>query len=406
MENSGHIILFGTGHLAFQVARRLRDRNLPFVHIGSEDFKANDRLLHKSAIEQSRERLQKAHASTARAIYVLDDEDRYNIQFALVSMSLTSTTPILVSLLNAEIAAQLRASRPEIIVRNPAVAATKIFVDSLHAPVTRRIRHQPAPEVRPPSRWLLELRGHPWLYGSAIAFLILLGIGTVVLHFTEHLSWVDAFYFAGTMMTTTGFGDISLRNSLSMVKVFGVGLMVSSVVLASLTFSFVADRLFKRRTEISLGRRKHHLRGHVIVCGLGRVGYQVVSELLRRNEEVLVIEKDPDDRFLQIVRAQGAKTSVGDASISSVLANCGLDTACGLFSLINDDLKNLEIGLAARALRPDLRLILRVFDREIAEQVRDALDIHFALSSSAIAADEFVELLGIDAPEGSAVNNR
>jgi Trk K+ transport system NAD-binding subunit len=114
---------------------------------------------------------------------------------------------------------------------------------------------------------------------------------------------------------------------------------------------------------------------------------------LKRGEEVLVIERDPDNRFLESIRSQGAKIFVGDASLGTVLGDAGVYKACGLFSMINDDLKNLEIGLNARSLRPDLRLILRFFDKEIAEQLRDRLDIHFAMSTSAIAADEFAALL-------------
>jgi Trk K+ transport system NAD-binding subunit len=122
------------------------------------------------------------------------------------------------------------------------------------------------------------------------------------------------------------------------------------------------------------------------------MGYEVVQELVSRKENVLVIEKDPENRFLELVRSQGVKTFVGDASVAKVLRDAGAQNACGLFSLINDDLKNLEIGLNARALRPNLRLILRVFDKEIAEQLRIAFDIHFAMSTSAIAAEEFASL--------------
>ncbi len=100
-----------------------------------------------------------------------------------------------------------------------------------------------------------------------------------------------------------------------------------------------------------------------------------------------------DHRFLDQARALGVRTFVGDASLPRVLLDAGVRRACGLFSLIDDDLKNLEIGLNARSLRRDLRLILRIFDPEIATQMRTRLDIHFAFSTSAIAADEFVALL-------------
>src|SRR5579872_5431828 len=393
MENSGHIILFGSGRLAFQVGRRLRDRKIPVTHIGSEHFNVAGKSLEESIVEYFRGTLRKANLDAARAVYVLDEEDRYNIQFALIVASLNETVPVLAALFNAELAGHLQSVRPEVVVRNPALAASSALVDCLRAPVTRKIRHRPIPPEAAARSWWSEVHGNSWLYTLASIFLGLLISGTVLFHFTEKLRWIDALYFTVTVMTTTGFGDISLRDSSIAAKLFGIGLMLSAVILASLLFSFIADRLFKKRSEVALGRKRYRLKDHVIVCGLGRTGYQVVKELLRRKEKVLVIEKDPDSRFLEIVRGLGAKVFVGDASIPRVLTDAGVRQACALFSLINDDLHNLEIGLNARALRPDLRLILRIFDREIADLLRDMLDIHFAMSTSAIAADEFVTLL-------------
>jgi len=83
---------------------------------------------------------------------------------------------------------------------------------------------------------------------------------------------------------------------------------------------------------------------------------------------------------------------VGDATLIKNLRDAGVEKATGLIAAIDDDLKSLEIGLSARSLRSDLRLILRIFDKEIAEEICDHLDIHFALSSSAIAAQHFVEM--------------
>ena len=246
MDRFSHVILFGSGRLAFQVGRRLRDRNIPLTHIGSEGFKTAGLTLHKSVTEHFREAFQEARVDAARAVYILDDEDRHNIQIALIVMSLSETIPIVVSLFNAEIAAQFQTSRPGVTVRNPALAAARVFTDALRAPLSRKVRHRPAASPPAVNRLLHEVREHRWLYGLACAFFLLLGTGTTVFHFSEGLSWVDAFYFAGTIMTTTGFGDISLRTSVAHIKVFGVGLMVSAVILASLTFSFMADRLFKR----------------------------------------------------------------------------------------------------------------------------------------------------------------
>lgn len=40
-----------------------------------------------------------------------------------------------------------------------------------------------------------------------IAFLTLMG-GSVFYHFTEHLNWVDSFYFSTVTLATVGYGDI------------------------------------------------------------------------------------------------------------------------------------------------------------------------------------------------------
>ncbi len=392
MEDPNHVILFGSGHLVFQVGRRLRDKSVSVVHVDSEHFQAAGKQLRQSMIEHFRAVLEKAGIDRARAVYVLDEEDRYNIQFALIVISINDSVPVIVSLFNAELAAHLQTSRQKIEVRNPAQVATAVFVEALRTPVTRKLRHH-APEQPLFRQKLSEIRRNPWLYAIALIFLVLLGSGSILFHFTEKLSWIDSIYFTVTVMTTTGFGDINLQHSSDAVKVFGIVLMLSAVVLASLMFSFIADRLFQKRSEMALGRKRYALNGHVIVCGLGKSGYQVARELLKRGEQVLVIERDPDNRFLESIRSKGAKTFVGDASLGTVLGDAGVYKACGLYSMINDDLKNLEIGLNARSLRPDLRLILRFFDKEIAEHLRDRLDIHFAMSTSAIAAEEFAALL-------------
>ena len=401
MDPSEPIVLFGSGHLAFQIGRMLRAQGQTVVAVAGTCFREEHASVDgESVLEYCRRTLAESGIDHARAVYVVDREDRFNIQFTLIVLALNETVPVYVALFHEDLAGQLQASRPGLIVRNPALISAGLLADALRAPVTRRPRPTRAATARRDDS-MAEVRRHPWLYALVLVFAGLIAVGTVVFHETHfpdikpdgHLSWLDSFYFTVTVMTTTGFGDISLLNSAPATKLFGAGLMLSAVILASLTFSFIADRLFKKRAEIALGRRRYKLHGHAILCGLGRVGYQVMRELLQRGETVLVIESNPDDRFLELARSLGARTFVGDASLPKVLLDAGVHRACGLLSLIDDDLKNLEIGLNARAQCPDLRVVLRVFDSEIADQMRDRLDIHFALSTSAIAAREFVALL-------------
>lgn len=171
MENSQHVILFGSGHLALQVGRRLRNKSISVTRIGSEHSPVSGKSLHESPAEHFREALREAGIDTACAVYVLDDEDRYNIQFALLVISLRESVPVVVALFNEELARYLEASHPAVVVRSPARAATAIFVDALYAPLEGRVRYslsQPELDARGA---LSELRQHPWLYGLGARFL-------------------------------------------------------------------------------------------------------------------------------------------------------------------------------------------------------------------------------------------
>ena len=55
----------------------------------------------------------------------------------------------------------------------------------------------------------------------------------------------------------------------------------------------------------------------------------------------------------------------------------------------NDDLGNLEIALDARRIKPGIRVILRMFDQNMADKIRDGFNIHIAMSQSATSAPRF-----------------
>jgi Trk K+ transport system NAD-binding subunit len=55
----------------------------------------------------------------------------------------------------------------------------------------------------------------------------------------------------------------------------------------------------------------------------------------------------------------------------------------------DNDLANLEAAIRCRELNPDVRLVLRVFDAELAKRMKTALGIDEAYSTSALAAPIF-----------------
>jgi hypothetical protein len=211
-------------------------------------------------------------------------------------------------------------------------------------------------------------------------------LATIYFHFAESLSWVDAAYFVVTLMATVGFGDISLKGSSTLSKVVGMLLMVASVTNTAVIFALVTDSLLRRRLALSFGSRRVRASDHVIVVGVGSVGLKVVEELLKRGERVVVIDAQAGGRYLPAIRAKRVPTLIGDAKFERTLRDAGLPRARALISVTNDDLANLEIGLNARLLAPTVRLVLRIYDQQLAQSLSERLDIHFAFSMSSVAA--------------------
>ena len=391
-----HIICVGSGHLASQVARQLREKNYEVRQVTSEADAPGDGYSGRSALERLAGVFRDAGIGSTGAVFLLHDDDRRNIELALAAISLNRHVPIFMALFNEALASHLQASHPNLHVHSPARIASPKFVECIRSSRYWKPSYSPPPPERMSRRNAAERRSLFQVYGLIAGFCALLLAGSIFFHQAQRLSWLDALYSITRVVATDDFGETGMRTPSTATKLFGIFVMFAAVALVAITIALIADRLVKRNAEIALGRKRYRLRGHVIVCGLGRVGVQIVDELLRAGETVLVIEEKADNRFLATVRAHGARVLVGDASLTNNLSDACVASALALISVINDDLKNLEIGMNARSLRPDLRLILRIFDKGIAEEMRERLDIHFALSTSVIAAERLVEILEQD----------
>ena len=105
-------------------------------------------------------------------------------------------------------------------------------------------------------------------------------------------------------MATVGFGNISLVESTILSKIIGIILMVASVTTTAVVFALIMDSLVSKRLALSFGRRRVKHSDHVIVVGVGSVGYKVVEELIRRGESVVVIEQQVEGRHMPSIYAK------------------------------------------------------------------------------------------------------
>ena len=273
----------------------------------------------------------------------------------------------------------------------PAELAADAFVEAALA--------APSAAAPPPGDRRMQVPRRPIRTEFFAVPLLLVGIyaaAVVVFRTTLDLSWIDAIYFTTTVVTTVGFGDITLIEAPAWVKLFGVGLMFAGVLLIAVTASLLsvfvvtgtADRL---RNEF----RARRLRNHVVVCGLGSVGIAVARDLYDRGSRVVVIDPKADDELHRETNPR-CPVIVGDATRPVILHRAGIERARALIACTSNDALNLEIGLTAQSVAESsrngnpLRLVLRCFDADLARRIHAVSGNYTLLSEANIAADVFV----------------
>jgi len=128
---------------------------------------------------------------------------------------------------------------------------------------------------------------------------------------------------------------------------------------------------------------------HVIVCGLGKLGYRVTLQLLEFGQSVVAVEREADKDFIALARERDVPVIIGDARQREVLRKAGVERASAVVCSTQDELANLDIALDARELHPDIKVVLRMFDETLASKVEKGFGIHTAFSMSALSAPAF-----------------
>src|SRR6202011_2002582 len=161
------------------------------------------------------------------------------------------------------------------------------------------------------------------------AFAFVVGVGvlsTLVFSVFTRLSPLDALYFTVTTISTVGYGDLSPKNAGAGagVELYTISLMIISALILVVFYALFTDVIVGARLARTLGTYPCPKRDHVVVCGLGSIGYRVVTELVRLRVPCVVIERDEDNRFVQATRHLKVPVIIGDATRHGVLEHVHL----------------------------------------------------------------------------------
>jgi Trk K+ transport system NAD-binding subunit len=238
---------------------------------------------------------------------------------------------------------------------------------------------------------------NPMLFPSLAFALLLVTVSTVVVRFSyqnPRMSWLDALYFTSETITTVGYGEFPFGQQGDWLRLFAVALMFSGVTVTALLVAFLADLLLSHRFLQTAGlRRARHLRDHVVVVGLGSVGIRVVSDLTAAGYDVLVIERDENNRFLSTVAELDVPVIFGDPTMRQTLESARVDRARGVAVVNQDDMENIETGIVLlEILGSDTKvpLVLRVQGRALGAAVNQRFGFENVRSIVDLAAPWFI----------------
>lgn len=202
---------------------------------------------------------------------------------------------------------------------------------------------------------------------TAVYFAILFTAAATGYRSIEGWSWFESYYMAITTVTSVGYMEVhplspAGRSFTAFVLFFGVtGLGIYWALITALIVELDLGGVLRRRRKM---KELADIEDHYIVCGAGRVGQMVITELRRAGVPVVAVEIDPDSAQAVEEGHSNMLVLCADATKERTLDEAGIGTAKGLAACLEDDGDNLLICLTARDLTPSITVVARASDEE------------------------------------------
>ncbi|MHB1418137.1 MAG: potassium channel family protein [Bacillota bacterium] len=203
---------------------------------------------------------------------------------------------------------------------------------------------------------------HPWrpLFFATTLLLVIITLGTVGYFYLEHLSFFQALWLTLASITTVGYGDLVPVTTggkvfTIFIIIFGVGVFLYT--LGSIVSIVVEGGLKNVWERKKLLKKIEKLNEHIIVCGAGRVGQEVVHRLKKEKVSFVVIEMNT--QRVEALLRENILALEGDATDDQLLMLAGIERASGLVTSLPDDAHNVFVTLTSKGLNPGIKVVAR-----------------------------------------------
>jgi voltage-gated potassium channel len=171
----------------------------------------------------------------------------------------------------------------------------------------------------------------------------------------------DSFYMVIITLFTVGYDEVhpiatpTLRALTITLIVLGCTGMIylTGAIVQFLTATQLQNLFGLKRMKNEIDQ----LKGHVIVCGFGRIGRLLARDLTAAGAGFVVIERD--EHRIVTARGMGYLCIQGEATDEQTLNEAGIARARILATVLPDDAANVFITLSARSLNKTITIIAR-----------------------------------------------
>lgn len=195
---------------------------------------------------------------------------------------------------------------------------------------------------------------------ALLVLLLIIVVGIAGFMLIEGWNITDSLYMIIITITTTGFEEVHPLSPQG--EIFTLILLITSfstVIYIGGTGVqiLIESKIFRRKKML---KKIGQLENHYIVCGFGRMGSHICSELVKANVDFVVIENN-EGNFTKLEKLEYLYDT-GDASNDATLLRTRINNAKGLVAVLSSDAENVFTTLSAKSLNPKIFVVARAID--------------------------------------------
>jgi len=395
------VLLIGEGQLAQATARALEQEGASVTRL---DEPTDPQI--RDALDERIDR-----------VVVISRFDHVSLRRALVAAHVRPGIPQLVTIFDRDVANHLQASVENVRVLSMADVVTPAFAGPCLDPGLLSLIREPdgvagvaASDGKPSlvaARWSspswarrvlaqLESLARPFdasasilVYGLA-GFVAVLAIETIATMAEAGYSFVDAFYTVAKVTVTVG-PSAAADNGSDAFQLFSAIVMLMTLGFAAVLTAGLVNRLLDPRLTGIVGPAAVPRRDHVIVVGMGQIGFRLCELLRDLGIPVVAVEQNQSAKNVPRAKDMRLPVVIGSGASQRLLRRLSIRRARALAAVTSDEVENIAIGVAARGLRDDLNIALRAGDGDATSETQSLFQIGvvrdvYRLAGTALAA--------------------